>query len=466
MKSFLDPNFLLDSKAAEDLYHQYAAAMPIIDYHNHLSPQLIAEDPCFENVTQAWLNGDHYKWRGMRWNGVDERFCTGDAGDWEKFEQWSAAVPYMIRNPLFHWTHLELQRYFNVTEVLSPATARKIYEDCTAQLRTREFSVRNLLRKMNVEVVCTTDDPLDSLEYHESIARDGFEIKVFPSFRPDKAMAVDHVAVFNEYAAKLEAVAGKKAATYNEYLRLLKDRHDYFGKMGCRATDHGLNEMYAEDYTDTEISSIYVDLRKGADVSDLDKRKFKSAILHMIAVWNHEKDWVQQYHLGPLRNNNTRMLKALGPDTGWDSMGGSVNIKEVGKFLDRLDRNNCLTRTVLYSINAYDNEMLATMAGNFNDGSFPGKIQSGAPWWFNDQKAGIQQHFDSISNMGLLSRFIGMLTDSRSFLSFPRHEYFRRILCNMLGKEMENGELPHDLPWIGGIVKDICYYNTKNYLKF
>jgi glucuronate isomerase len=466
MKPFLDKNFLLDNQTSEDLYHGYAKDMPIIDYHNHLSPQLIAEDPCFENLTQAWLYGDHYKWRGMRWHGVNEKYCTGDAGDWEKFEQWAAAVPFMIRNPLFHWTHLELRRYFGVNEVLSPSNARKIYELGTEKLRTREYSVRNLLRMMKVEVVCTTDDPTDSLEFHDSIAKGGFEIKVYPSFRPDKAMAVDHVPAFNEYVNKLEAVSGMNAGTYDQYLDLLKSRHDHFANMGCRATDHGLNEMYAEDYTDSEIREIFITLRKGGDVGEVEKRKFKSAILHIIAVWNHEKDWVQQYHLGPLRNNNSRMLKQLGPDTGWDSMGGSVNIKEVGNFLDRLDRNNCLTRTVLYSINAYDNEVLATMAGNFNDGSFPGKIQSGAPWWFNDQKTGIQQHIDSISNMGLLSKFIGMLTDSRSFLSFPRHEYFRRILCNMLGKEMESGELPNDLPWIGGIVQDICYNNTKHYLKF
>jgi glucuronate isomerase len=358
-----------------------------------------------------------------------------------------------------------LQRYFGVNEVLSPANARQIYELCTEKLKTREYSVRNLLRTMKVEVVCTTDDPTDTLEFHQSIAKDGFEIKVFPSFRPDKAMAVDHVPAFNEYVHKLEVVSGMTAATYDQYLDLLKARHDYFASHGCKATDHGLNEMFGEEYTDSEVREIYSTVRKGGALGEKDKRKFKSAILHIIAVWNHEKDWVQQYHLGPLRNNNSRMLKQVGPDTGWDSMGGSVNIMEVGKFLDRLDRNNCLTRTVLYSINAHDNEMLATMAGNFNDGSFPGKIQSGAPWWFNDQKNGIQQHFDSISNMGLLSRFIGMLTDSRSFLSFPRHEYFRRILCNMLGKEMESGELPNDLEWIGKIVKDICYHNTKNYLK-
>jgi glucuronate isomerase len=466
MKQFLDENFLLENRAAEQLYHGYAREMPIIDYHNHLSPQLIAEDRCFENLTQAWLNGDHYKWRGMRWNGVDEKYCTGDAGDWEKFEQWAAAVPYMIRNPLFHWTHLELQRYFGIKEVLNPSNARKIYEECGEKLRSRAYSVRNLLRMMKVEVVCTTDDPTDDLRYHQCIAKSDFEIRVFPSFRPDKAMAVDHVGAFNDYVDKLEAVTGKSAHHYKNFLAILKERHDFFDTMGCRATDHGLNEMYGEDYTDEEIREIYGKLRNGETVFEIEKRKFKTAVLQMIAVWNHEKNWVQQYHLGPLRNNNTRMMNKLGPDTGWDSMGSSVNIRELGKFLDRLDQNNTLAKTVLYSINPYDNEMLTTMAGNFNDGSYPGKVQCGAPWWFNDQKNGIIQHLDAISNMGLLSRFLGMLTDSRSFLSFPRHEYFRRILCNVLGKEMESGELPRDEKWIGQMVQDICYNNTKRFFGF
>jgi glucuronate isomerase len=466
MKKFLNDNFLLETKTAENLYHGYAKDMPIIDYHNHLSPQLIAEDPCFGNLTQAWLYGDHYKWRGMRWNGVDEKYCTGDAGDWEKFEQWAAAVPYMIRNPLFHWTHLELQRYFGVKEVLNPASACKIYEECTEKLRSREYSVRNLLRMMKVQVVCTTDDPTDTLEYHHIIARSDFEIKVYPSFRPDKAMAVDNTETFNQYVDRLESITKKSADDYDGFLGILKNRHDFFSEMGCRATDHGLNEMYAEYYTDSEISEIYAKIRKGGALFEIEKRKFRSAVLHAIAEWNHEKNWVQQYHLGPLRNNNSRMMKSLGPDTGWDSMGSSVNIREIGKFLDRLDRNNTLTKTIMYSINPYDNEMLTSMAGNFNDGSFPGKIQCGAPWWFNDQKTGILQHFDAVSNLGLLSRFLGMLTDSRSFLSFPRHEYFRRILCNLLGKEMETGELPHDEKWIGQIVQDICFYNTKRYFGF
>jgi glucuronate isomerase len=466
MKHFLDENFLLENKAAEKLFHGYAREMPIIDYHNHLSPKLIAEDPCFENITQAWLHGDHYKWRGMRWNGIEEKFCTGDASDREKFEQWAAAVPFMIRNPLFHWTHLELQRFFGVKELLNPSSACKIYDECSEKLRSREYSVRNLLRMMKVQVVCTTDDPTDDLEYHRKIAHSDFEIKVFPSFRPDKAMAVDHVESFNQYVDKLVEVTDKSADNYVHFLQILKDRHDYFGKMGCRATDHGLNEMYAEDHSDSEISEIYAKLRKGEAASEIEKRKFRSAVLYAIAEWNHEKKWVQQYHLGPLRNNNSRKMLSLGTDTGWDSIGSSVNIKEIGKFLDRLDKHNTLTKTIMYSINPNDNEMLTSMAGNFNDGSFPGKIQCGAPWWFNDQKNGIAQHFDAISNMGLLSRFIGMLTDSRSFLSFPRHEYFRRILCNMLGKEMESGELPHDEKWIGQIVQDICYYNSKRYFGF
>ena len=463
MKKFLNENFLLESASAEKLYHGYAAAMPIIDYHNHLLPQQIADDNNFENLTAVWLHGDHYKWRAMRINGVAEKYCSGNATDWEKFEQWAATVPYSMCNPLYHWSHLELQRYFDVHELLNPANAKKIYDECSEKLQSKEYSVRSLLRKMNVQYVGTTDDPLDDLLAHQKINNDGFEIKVHPSFRPDKAMHIDNAATFNEYILKLQAVTGNSITGFDDYVAALKNRHDYFAANGCTVSDHGVEEMYAEDYTAKEVNSIFDKVRKGINPEKLEIAKFKSAVLFMLGEWGSEKNWVQQYHIGPIRNNNSRMFAALGPDTGWDSMGNSINIKAVAKFLDRLDKNNTLAKTILYSINPADTDLLATMAGNFNDGSFPGKIQLGAAWWFNDQKDGIIQHLKSASNMGLLSRFVGMLTDSRSFLSFPRHEYFRRILCNFLGNQMENGELPNEEKWIGKMVQDICYNNAKQY---
>jgi len=463
MKKFLNENFLLESASAEKLYHGYAAAMPIIDYHNHLLPQQIADDNNFENLTAVWLHGDHYKWRAMRINGVAEKYCSGNATDWEKFEQWAATVPYSMCNPLYHWSHLELQRYFDVHELLNPANAKKIYDECSEKLQSKEYSVRSLLRKMNVQYVGTTDDPLDDLLAHQKINNDGFEIEVHPSFRPDKAMHIDNAATFNEYILKLQAVTGNSITGFDDYVAALKKRHDYFAANGCTVSDHGVEEMYAEDYTAEEVNSIFDKVRKGINPEKLEIAKFKSAVLFMLGEWGSEKNWVQQYHIGPIRNNNSRMFAALGSDTGWDSMGNSINIKAVAKFLDRLDKNNTLAKTILYSINPADTDLLATMAGNFNDGSFPGKIQLGAAWWFNDQKDGIIQHLKSASNMGLLSRFVGMLTDSRSFLSFPRHEYFRRILCNFLGNQMENGELPNEEKWIGKMVQDICYNNAKQY---
>ena len=463
MKKFLNENFLLESASAEKLYHGYAAAMPIIDYHNHLLPQQIADDNNFENLTAVWLHGDHYKWRAMRINGVAEKYCSGNATDWEKFEQWAATVPYSMCNPLYHWSHLELQRYFDVHELLNPANAKKIYDECSEKLQSKEYSVRSLLRKMNVQYVGTTDDPLDDLLAHQKINNDGFEIEVHPSFRPDKAMHIDNAATFNEYILKLQAVTGNSITGFDDYVAALKKRHDYFAANGCTVSDHGVEEMYAEDYTAEEVNSIFDKVRKGINPEKLEIAKFKSAVLFMLGEWGSEKNWVQQYHIGPIRNNNSRMFAALGSDTGWDSMGNSINIKAVAKFLDRLDKNNTLAKTILYSINPADTDLLATMAGNFNDGSFSGKIQLGAAWWFNDQKDGIIQHLKSASNMGLLSRFVGMLTDSRSFLSFPRHEYFRRILCNFLGNQMENGELPNEEKWIGKMVQDICYNNAKQY---
>jgi glucuronate isomerase len=466
MKNFLDDNFLLQTETARTLYHEYAKQMPIIDYHCHLPPDQIAEDKSFENLAQIWLYGDHYKWRAMRTNGINEAYCTGDKSDYEKYEQWAATVPYTMRNPLYHWTHLELQRYFGVNEVLNPSTAKDIYEKCTALLQTPEYSVRGLLNKMNVKVVCTTDDPIDSLEYHQKIKEDGVEVKVLPTFRPDKAMAVENVANFVTYVGKLEAVVGRSLSTLDEYLGALKERHDFFAEMGGKLSDHGLEQIYAEDYTEDEIAAIFLKIKGGSELTLEEQLKFKSAMLIHFAIWDWEKGWTQQFHLGALRNNNLRAMRELGPDTGWDSIGDFDQGKALSKFLGKLDENNQLAKTILYNLNPRDNELMATMIGNFNDGSVAGKIQFGSGWWFLDQKDGMEKQINALSNLGLLSRFVGMLTDSRSFLSFPRHEYFRRILCNILGNDVENGELPNDIPWIGKMVQDICYNNAKEYFGF
>jgi glucuronate isomerase len=463
MKKFLDENFLLNSEAAKYLYHEVAAPLPIIDYHCHLDPKQIADDIQFENLTQLWLSGDHYKWRAMRANGVDESFCTGNKTDLEKFEKWAETVPYTLRNPLYHWTHLELQRYFNIDEILNPASAKKNYYECNEKLATPEFSVRNLLKKMNVQVICTTDDPIDSLEHHERISDDKFVIKVLPAFRPDKAMNVDDATVFNDYVDKLEAVSNITINNYEDYLKALKNRHNFFSVAGCSVSDHGLEYMYAEDYTEQEIKNIFSKIRSEKNLNSEEKLKVKSALLYEFALWDHEKGWVQQFHLGAMRNNNSRMMQLLGPDTGWDSIGDFSQARSLSKFLNKLDSNNKLAKTIIYNLNPSDNEIMATMIGNFNDGSMAGKIQWGSAWWFLDQKDGMVKQLNTLSNMGLLSRFVGMITDSRSFMSYPRHEYFRRILCDLFGGDIENGELPSDLNWTGKIIKDICYFNAKNY---
>jgi len=466
MKTFLGEDFLLETKTAERLYQEFAKEMPILDYHNHLPPWEIAEDRQFANVTQVWLNGDHYKWRAMRTNGVAEHFVTGGATDAEKFQKWAETVPYCLRNPLYHWTHLELLRYFDIKDILSPKTTEFIYNRCNELLQTSEYSVRNLLRRMKVEVLCTTDDPVDSLEFQGQLRAERFEIPVLPAFRPDKAMAVEEVTAFNGYVAKLEAAADVNIITLEDYLAALKSRHDFFAEMGCQLSDHGLEHLYAEDFTYTEISAIFAKIRGGKELEGLEVWKFKSAMLLWLAEWDWEKGWTQQFHLGALRNNNSRLLGALGPDTGWDSIGDFEQARALSKFLNKLDKHDKLAKTILYNLNPADNEVFATMAGNFNDGSVAGKVQWGSAWWFLDQKDGMERQLNALSNMGLLSRFVGMLTDSRSFLSFPRHEYFRRILCNLLGREVENGELPNDIEWIGEVVRNICYYNAKAYFNF
>jgi glucuronate isomerase len=462
-KLFMGEDFLLQTKTAELLYNEYAKQMPIIDYHCHLSPQQIAEDIKFENLTQAWLYGDHYKWRAMRTSGVDESYCTGNKSDYEKFEKWAATVPYTMRNPLYHWTHLELKRYFGIEEILNTNTARLVYDNASAQIQTDAFSIKNLIRKMNVKVICTTDDPIDSLEYHKTLAESDFEVKIKPAFRPDKAMEVSSAANFVAYVKKLEAVTNLSVSSFEDYLFALQNRHDFFASMGCSVSDHGLEEIYVEDFTGQEIESIFAKVHGGKELNVLEQRKFKSCMLLHFAEWDWEKGWVQQYHLGALRNNNSRMLSKLGPDTGWDSIGDFSQAAALSKFLNKLDSEDKLAKTIIYNLNPADNELMASMIGNFNDGSVAGKIQFGSGWWFLDQKDGIIKQLNALSNMGLVSRFVGMLTDSRSFLSFPRHEYFRRILCNLFGDEIENGELPNDTKWVGQIIQDICYNNANDY---
>ena len=465
MKKFNDESFLLKSDSAVKLYHDYAAKMPILDFHCHLSSKDIAEDRKFNSITEAWLEGDHYKWRAMRTNGVHEDFVTGGKDDFQKFMKWAETVPYTLRNPLYHWTHLELKSYFGIDTILNSQSAKKIYDETSEKLRSNEYSVRNLLTKMNITTICTTDDPIDTLQYHQKIKADKFSIDVLPAWRPDKAMAVENANTFNEYIDKLGAAANISIHSFNALLDALKNRHDYFHANGSRVSDHGLDTFYAEDYTDAEIAAIFNKIRGGKQLDALEILKFKSAMLYHFALLDHEKDWVQQFHIGALRNNSSRMMKQIGADTGFDSIGDVPVAQSMSKFLDKLDKENCLAKTMLYNLNPADNEVYATMIGNFQDGSYPGKIQWGAGWWFLDQKFGMEKHLDALSSLGLLSRFVGMLTDSRSFLSYPRHEYFRRILCNCLGTDIENGEMPDDFDLVGKMVQDISYNNAKNYFK-
>ncbi len=464
MAEFITEDFLLQTRTARVLYHDHAKRMPIYDYHCHLPAELIAADHRFENLTQAWLAGDHYKWRAMRTNGVPEEFITGTAGDYEKFEKWAQTVPCCLRNPLYHWTHLELKNPFGIKDkLLGPRTAKHIYDVCSEMLRSRDFSVRNIMRKMNVKLVCTTEGPLDSLEHHKKIREDGFEIKVHTAFRPDQAMAVEDVQSLNAFIEKLGLICNMEIADFHSYIEALRQRHDYFHQNGCRLSDHGLETAYAEDYTESEIDKIFEKILHGRDLDASERLKFKSAMMVELALMDHEAGWVQQLHLGALRNNSTRLFRALGRDIGCDSMGDIEIARPLAKFLDRLDTNNELPKTILYNLNPRDNALCATMVGNFQDGSSPGKMQYGSAWWFLDQKDGMEEQINVLSNMGLLSRFVGMLTDSRSFLSYPRHEYFRRILCNMLGSDVEAGLLPNDLNLLGTMVEDLCFNNAKNY---
>ncbi len=466
---FMTDDFLLQNDRAAALYHDHARDLPIIDYHCHLPPEQVAADHRFENLSQAWLQGDHYKWRAMRTAGVPERFITGDASDWEKFERWAWTAPQTLRNPLYHWTHLELKRPLGISgQLLSPETAREIWDRCNTKLTQPEFSCRGIMRQMNVELVCTTDDPTDSLDHHALIAADkSFPIQVLPTFRPDMGMAVANAEPFNAWVDKLTAISHVDIKDdYEAYLAALRHRHDFFHSMGCRLSDHGVATIVADPYTQPEVSTVFRRVRRGNELHQDEIRKFHSAMLYEFAVMNHEKGWVQQFHLGALRNNSTRLYRQLGPDIGCDSMGDYEIARPLSRFLDRLDQEERLTKTILYNLNPRDNELLATMIGNFQDGSTPGKMQFGSGWWFLDQKQGMEAQMNALSNMGLLSRFVGMLTDSRSFLSYTRHEYFRRILCNMLGTEMEQGLIPDDMDLVAPMVRAICYDNAKNYFGF
>jgi glucuronate isomerase len=466
MKPFMDQNFLLKTKTAQELYHNYAKKMPIIDYHCHLNPEDIANDRKFKNISEIWLAGDHYKWRAMRANGVGEKYCTGDASDEEKFMKWAETVPATLRNPLYHWTHLELRRYFGIEELLGPDTAKEIYEKTKKMLNSDAFSVRNLLRKMNVEVVCTTDDPVDSLEHHKKIRDDGFEIKVLPTWRPDKAMAAEDTEGYNAYLDRLEVVADYPILTFMDLLEALARRHDFFEEMGCRLSDHGLETFYFEEYTHEQVEDIFTRIRKKEHVSDLEILQFKTAMLVELAVMDHDKGWTQQFHIGAIRSNNSRMFEQLGPDTGYDSIGDFNVARAMSKLFDKLDSTDQLAKTIVYNLNPSHNELMVTMAYNFNDGKTAGKMQFGSGWWFLDQKIGMTDQMNALSQLGLISKFVGMLTDSRSFLSFPRHEYFRRILCDLFGEDIENGEIPNDMEMTGKMVEDICYRNAKGYFGF
>lgn len=462
---FINDNFLLENRFAEELFHNHAKNQPIIDYHNHLSPKLIAEDTIFKNLTDVWINGDHYKWRAMRTLGVNEKFITGNAPHKEKFLQWGKTVPHTMRNPLYHWTHLELARYFEIYDLLNEKSAEKIYEEASSKVSSKEFSCQNLLRKVNAKVVCTTEDPIDSLEYHQQMTNANLDIKVSTSFRPDKAILIGNEG-YNDYIDALGNVADLEINSFTDLCDALLKRIVFFNENGCKISDHGLEQMYFENYTEAEINSIFIKKLNNQLLTKIEILKFQTAIMIFLSETYHQFGWVQQFHLGALRNNNARMHQILGPDTGWDSIGDFSQAQKLSNFLNALDGKNKLTKTIIYNLNPADNEVMATMIGNFNDGSVKGKVQFGSGWWFLDQKDGMTKQMNALSNMGLISCFIGMLTDSRSFLSFPRHEYFRRILCNLLGDEIKRGELPNDMEWIGKMVENISYHNAKEYFNF
>lgn len=465
-KNYMDANFLLDTDAARELYHKHAAKMPIIDYHCHLPPVEIAEDKRWTDIAQVWLGGDHYKWRQMRSNGVDERFCTGDAPWHDKFVKFAETMERLVKNPLFDWSHLELSRYFGVNERLCGASAERIWKKCNSKLKEKSFSARGLMKKSNVKVVCTTDDPIDSLEYHLAIAKKPFHTQIRPAWRSDKASKIDNLKVWNDWMDKLAKAAKMPVKSWDNFLDAMAVRHEFFAKAGCVISDYGITEVFAAPYTDAEIAKIFKKARAGREVTAEEALKFKSAWLFEGLKADAKANWTAQLHYNCLRDNNSAMFKKLGPDTGFDCIGDWSVTESLSKLFDRLEREDSLPRTILYSLNPKDNEMLATLMGCFQKGPDRGKLQLGSGWWFLDQKDGMKKQIEALSALGCLGNFIGMLTDSRSFLSYTRHEYFRRILCQKLGQEVENGEIPNDLKWLGGIVEDISYNNAKNYFGF
>ncbi len=465
MKPFIHENFLLGNKTAEKLYHKYAENQPIVDFHCHLSPAMIAEDRQFGNLTQAWLEGDHYKWRAMRTNGIDEKYCTGNAPDTEKFKKWAETVPATLGNPLYHWTHLELARYFSITKLLSPATTNSIYERASAMLQTKEFSTRSMIRKMKAEVICTTDDPTDNLEHHLKL-KGTFEVKVLPTWRPDNIVKTEDVEKFNAYIKKLELVSDVEIKNFETLISALDKRHAFFHETGGRLSDHGLDRFYFDTFTASEVDKIFKKLLKGDSISAEEAEKYKTAAMIELCRMNHKRGWTQQFHVGAMRNNNARMFRQLGPDTGWDSIGVPQDALKMSKFLSALDSTDQLSKTILYNLNPADNEMMITMAGNFNDGTSAVKVQYGAAWWFLDQKSGMEKHLKDLAALGLLRRFIGMVTDSRSFLSYPRHEYFRRLVCNYVGEEVEKGLIPDEEELLKPLIEGISYRNAKEYFGF
>ncbi len=461
---FITENFLLESDTAVELYRRHAEKQPIIDYHSHVSPAEIAADRRFENLGRIWLEGDHYKWRAMRAAGIDERFVTGNASGREKFQRWAETVPRTLRNPLYHWTHLELVRYFGIDELLSPESAERIWGEAGERLAEPEFSCRGLLKQSGVEWLCTTDDPIDSLEAHTQLAGDTtFDISVYPTWRADRGMAIDDPVNFNRWVDALAEAADVEIVELGMFMEALRRRHDFFHECGCRLSDHGLDAVYADDYTDSEIHATFEKVRSGGTASPEEARRFKSAILFELGVLDFEKGWVQQFHIGAIRNLNPRMFARVGPDAGFDSIGDPEVGLPLARMLARLDSVERLAPTILYNLNPRDNHLVAAMVGNFQDGSRVGKMQWGSAWWYLDQKDGMEAQLDTLSNLGLLSGFVGMLTDSRSFLSYPRHEYFRRILCNRLGGEVERGLIPRDLELVGGMVEDVCHHNAARY---
>ncbi len=464
---FVDEDFMLTTSAARRLYHENAEQLPIVDYHCHLSPKMIAENHSFRSITEAWLEGDHYKWRAMRANGVTEEYITGNKSDKEKFLKWAETVPYTMRNPLYHWTHLELSRIFGVNELLNPRTACRIYEECNEKLLQEDFQVQGLIARSGVEVLCTTDDPIDSLDYHRQIRESGFTVKVLPAWRPDKVLALDDPQVYKAYIDQLAEVADMEITCYGDLLSALAVRHTFFAKMGCKLSDHSIDTFYAVDYHPTELVQIFDKIMCGNHLTTEDKSKLKSGLLHELAIMDAEKGWVQQYHLGAIRNNSTKRFHSIGADAGCDGINDLCYAASGHHFFDDLDAIDKLAKTIVYNLNPKDNEVLAAMAYTFNDGKVKGKMQWGAAWWFLDNEQGIRRHLDTLSSQGLLSQFVGMLTDSRSFLSFPRHEYFRRILCDVIGRDVEYGKLPkEEMAFITQMVSNISYYNAKDYFQF